>query len=168
MSRDGPTTLLETRSPAAAPHAPQAAVLLAFDRLLTAGALYPMGHTRFDAAVQEYRQAASQACGARRVEVESVGDSLMIQDIALDKSHRGQERLTGLFERLGIQRILIDADAPAEALHRLATGLLRQRREADGIIDGLPVLTDPIARGDAHDHGGDGGGNQDSTPEVKD
>ena len=153
MSPDGPTTLLESPPLATAPRVPQAAILLSFDRLLTAGALYPMGHVRFDAAVQEYRQAASQACGARRVEVESDGDLLIIQDIALDSSHRGQERLMDLFDRLGIQRILIDADTPAEALHRLATGLLRQRREADNdghlkqaTFDDLPVQVAVVPR----------------------
>jgi len=153
MSRDDTTTLLDTGLEGTDQPSPAAAVLLALDRLLTAGALYPPGHARFEAAVQEYRRSATEACGPFRLQVEMEDDALRIQDVALDASHRGQERLLTLFEWLGIQRILIDADTPADALHHLATGLLRQRREADEaghlkevVFDDLPVQVSIVAR----------------------
>ncbi|MFO7608287.1 MAG: hypothetical protein R6X35_03690 [Candidatus Krumholzibacteriia bacterium] len=111
--------------------APGAAVLLALDRLLTAGALYPMGHGRFAAAVAEYREAAAAAGGTRAVELAADGDALVVQGTRLAAGLRGMDRLLGLFDKLGIASVRIDADAPEDALHTLATRLLRQRREAD-------------------------------------
>ncbi|MFN2369997.1 MAG: hypothetical protein ABR506_02460, partial [Candidatus Krumholzibacteriia bacterium] len=111
--------------------APGAAVLLALDRLLTAGALYPRGHGRFAAAVAEYREAAAAAGGTRAVELAADGDALVVQGTRLAAGQRGLDRLLGLFDKLGIASVRIDADAPEDVLHTLATRLLRQRREAD-------------------------------------
>ena len=128
MHGDGLTSTLAPERDAAAP---LAAILLAMDRLLTAGALYPEGHGRFGAAVAEYRDAASSASGARPVVFEVDARVLRIQGEPIGPGQRGLERLLGLFDKLGILQVRIDADAPAVALHLLATRLLRQRREAD-------------------------------------
>ncbi len=109
---------------------PAAAVLLAFDRLLTAGALYPLGHARFSAAVEDFR-AAVETLGERAVVFDGDGDPLCVAGSAMDASCRGAERLQDVMDRLGLARITIDLAAPDDGLHRLAEGLLRQRREAD-------------------------------------
>ena len=150
MIGDGQTSTLAPERDAAAP---LAAVLLAVDRLLTAGALYPDGHGRFTAAVAEYREAAAAAGGTRAVLLEVDERVLRIQGQAVGAGQRGLDRLLGLFDKLGILQIRIDADAPPAALHLLATRLLRQRREADAnghlkqaAFDGLPAQVTVVPR----------------------
>ncbi|MBE0567588.1 MAG: hypothetical protein IH621_16655 [Krumholzibacteria bacterium] len=128
MTGDSLTATLPSPPDAAAPGA---AVLLAVDRLLTAGALYPMGHGRFAAAVAEFREAAAAAGSARSVELAADSDAIAVMGTRLAGGQRGLERLVGLFDKLGIASVRIDTDAPVDVLHTLATRLLRQRREAD-------------------------------------
>jgi hypothetical protein len=110
--------------------APAAAVLLAFDRLLTAGALYPVGHVNFGAAVTAWREAVAPA-GGRSVVIEAAGGDLRILGEAVPEGRRGRERVLGLWDKLGLASVRIDADAAEDALHELAVRLLSQRREAD-------------------------------------